>query len=141
MGVTLADDIATALPALRAEAEARMVDACTITRAGDDDTTFDPNTGTYTDAADTAVYSGKCEVQVTDGLNAQRTEAGGTEISITRVTVKVPVSVTGVERGDLVTITEATNDSDLAGQVFSVVGLHSKSYATARRLQVERTSG
>lgn len=140
MGVTLADDIAWALPSLRAEAEARMVDACTISHAGTDDTTFDPNTGTYIDAADSTVYSGPCEIQVSDGLNAQQSDTGATLVTDTRVTLKIPVSVTGVEIGDLATITTATNDPDLLGQTFTVIGLHAKTYATARRLQVERTS-
>lgn len=139
--MTLADDLAWALPQLRGEAEGRMVDACTITRAGADDQTYDEATHTYTNAADSTVYSGKCEVQISDGLTASNTEAGGTEVTVTRVTVKIPVAVTGVQVGDLITITTATNDPDLLGQGFSVVGLHSKTYGTARRLQVERTSG
>lgn len=136
--MTLADDLAWALPELRTEAEGRMVDACRITRAGVGDTVFDPETGTYTDGTDATVYSGKCEIQVTDGLNARQSETGGTEIIATRVTVKVPVSTTGIRINDVVTITTATNDADLLGQRFTVVGLHAKTFGTARRLQVER---
>jgi hypothetical protein len=138
--MTLVTDITAALPGLRAEAEAMMVDACTITHAGTDDTTFDPDTGTYTNDADSTVYTGPCQVQVSDGLTAQQTEAGGAELTVTRVMVKIPVTATGVQVGDLVTITTATNDADLEGQVFTVVGLHAKTFATSRRLQVERTT-
>ncbi len=136
--MTLGADIAETLPLLRAEAEGRMVDACTITAAGEGDTTFDPDTGTYTDAADTTVYTGKCEVQISDGLTAEQSEAGGTQIGVVRVTVKIPVSATAVHRGHVVTITAATNDPTLVGQRFTVIGGHGKTYATSRRLQVER---
>jgi D-alanyl-D-alanine carboxypeptidase len=138
----LAHDIAAALPLLREEAEARMVDACVITRAGGDEV-FDPNTGDYTTPPGSTVYSGKCEVQVSDGLNAREAEAGGTELTVTRVTVKLPVNaVTGqVRDGDTVRLTSSTNDPALVDQVFRVVGLHAKTYASARRLHVERVTG
>lgn len=137
--MSLAHDIAAALPLLREEAEARMVDTCAIVRPGGDPV-FDDESGTYTTPAGSSVYSGRCEVQVSDGLNARQAEAGGAEITVTRVTVKVPVSVTGVQVGDVVTITAAVNDADLVDTEFQVVGLHAKTYATARRLQVERIS-
>lgn len=135
----LVDDIRSALPGLRVEAEGRMVDACTIAHPGGEPT-FDPDTGTYTDGAPTVFYTGKCEVQISDGLNARDTEAGGTELTLTRVTVKVPIIVEGVERGDLVTITASELDPDLVGQEFTVLAGFSKTFATARRLQVERVS-
>ena len=124
----------------RLAAEGRMVDACTITRAGTGDTTFDPNTGTYTDAADSTIYTGRCEVQVSDGLNAQTTEAGGQVVTDLRVTVKVPMSVEGVAVDDVVTITASELDPDLVGKTYRVLGTFAKSFATARRLQVEEVS-
>lgn len=135
--MTLAADIALHLPALRAEAEARMVDACTITRPTDEET-FNDTTGTYDTSGVETIYSGRCEVQLSDGLNARGTEAGGSDVSITRLTVKIPVSAVGVQVDDLVTITAATWDVDLAGQKFGVIAGHSKTHATARRLEVER---
>ena len=138
--MSLVDDIRHALPLLRAEAEGRMVDACTITRAGSGDTTFDPNTGTYTDAADTTIYTGRCEVQVSDGLNAQTSDVGGHLVTDMRVTVKVPMSVDGVWVGDVVTITASELDPDLVGKTYRVLGTFAKSFATARRLQVEEVS-
>lgn len=133
--------IETATADGRAAAESRMVDACTIAHPGGEPV-FDPSSGTYTDPASTTIYSGKCEVQVSDGLNARETEAGGTELTVSRVTVKVPVSATGVRVGDVVTITAVhpDGDADLVGQEFSVKGPHGKTFATARRLQVERVT-
>lgn len=138
--MTLADDITAALPALRAEAEGRMVDACIITESGAEPT-FDGETGEYGDPeAPTVVYSGACEVQVSDGLNARQTEAGGTEVTLSRVTVKIPMSATGVQVGHVVKITASEHDPDLVDQKFTVLAGFAKTFATARRLQVERIS-
>lgn len=123
----------------RTAAEARMVDACTITRSGGEET-LNPTTGVYTTPAPTTIYSGACEVQVSDGLNAQETEAGGQVVTQRRVTVKVPMSVTGVQVDDVVTITASALDADLVDEVFRVVGEFAKSFATARRLQVEENT-
>lgn len=133
----LVDDIRQALPELRLEAEGRMVDACTIT-APDGEPVFDDDTGTYTNPTGTVIYAGKCEVQVTDGLNARQTEAGGSDVSITRLIVKVPIDATGILVNQIVTITRATFDSELVDQKFQIAASHAKSFATCRRLQVER---
>ena len=122
----------------RIAAEARMVDACTITRGGGAPT-FNPNTGTYTNTAGTTIYVGPCEVQISDGLNAQTSEAGGQVVTDRRVTVKVPMSVEGVRVDDVVTITASELDPDLVGQSFRVMTGFAKSFATARRLQVQAT--
>lgn len=116
-----------------------MVDACTITRSGGDPV-FDPNTGTYTTPAGSTIYTGACEVQISDGLNAQTFEAGGQVITERRVTLKVPMSVEDVRVDDIATITASMLDPDLVGQTFRVMGTFAKSFSTARRLQVEGTS-
>ncbi len=120
----------------RSAAEARMTDACSIAHPGAA-ATFDPVTGTYTDPTATVFYTGPCEVQVSDGLTAQEGEAGGAELTVLRLMVKVPVEVTGVVVDDVVTITASLLDPDLVGRVFQVVAGHAKSFLTARRLQVE----
>lgn len=137
--MTLADDITAALPLLRTEAEGRMVDSCTITRPTDEET-FDDTTGTYDDTDTSTIYTGKCEVQLSDGLNARGTNTGGSDVTITRLTVKIPVSATGVKVGDLVTITVGTHDPTLVDSKFAVVAGHAKTFATARRLEVERVT-
>jgi len=135
----LAWDIAAALPGLRREAEGRMVDACVIRRPGGP-SVFDPVLGDYVDPDDEVVYEGRCEVQIADGLSTRETEVGGTEAALSRVTVKVPTSVVGIRRGDLVEITACRNDADLIGTEFRVLESPAKSWATARRLHVERMS-
>lgn len=116
-----------------------MLDACTITRGGGDPT-FDPNTGNYSTPASSTIYSGACEVQISDGLNAQTTEAGGQVVTERRVTLKVPMSVENVQVDDIATITASALDPDLVGQTFRVAATFAKSFATSRRLQVEETT-
>lgn len=135
----LAYDIAQALPELRREAEGRMVDECIIRRPGGRPT-FDPDTGDYIDPPEATLYSGKCEVQISDGLSAREGEAGGTELTTRRLTLKLPVSATGIRKGDLVEITASRNDPSLVGADYRVAAGHAKSWATARRLHVEEVT-
>lgn len=115
-----------------------MVDECTIIRGGTA-STFDPVTGAYTTPAGTTIYAGVCEVQLTDSLNASTPDAGGQVATVSRLTVKVPMSVEGVQVDDVVTITASGLDPDLVGRKYRVVSRFAKSFATARRLEVEET--
>jgi hypothetical protein len=54
--------------------------------------------------------------------------------------VKIPISVEGVRAGDVVTITASLLDPDLVDQEFQVIDGFAKSFATSRRLQVERVT-
>lgn len=119
----------------RQAADARMVDACTITRPGGAGV-FDPDTGAYTNPAGAVVYSGPCEVKFSDALSTQSPEVGGQELAVTRLTLKVPVSATGVRVDDIATITAAV-DADLVGRSFRVISGFAGAFVTARRLQVE----
>lgn len=133
----IASMAADALTEGRATAEALMVDACTISRGPFSPGTFDPVTGVWTDPASTVIYAGVCQVQVSDGLTAREVEVAQTEITAMRLTVKVPIAAVGVLVDDEVTVTAAVHDPDLVAKSFRVVATHTKSFATARRLQVE----
>lgn len=128
------------LTAGREAAEARMVDACTITRSTTSAPVFDEETGEYQDPEDDAVYDGDCEIQLSEGLNAQFPEVGGGLVAVQRVTVKVPISAVGVRVNDTVTVTRSANDPDLLGRVYRVDSTHAKTYATCRRLQCEEVT-
>lgn len=122
----------------RAAAEARMVDACVITRPDPDaQPVFNPATGLYEPAAPLTIYEGPCEVQANDGLGARNRDIGGAELTLLRLTVKIPISAQGVLVNDDVTLTAAALDPDLVDQRFRVTAGHAKSFATARRLAVE----
>ena len=133
--VHLVHDIEQALPGLRAEAEGRMVDECTIRRPGGPPV-FDEDAEGYVDPEETVVYAGKCEVQISDGLTASTAEAGGTEITTRRLTLKIPVSAPAPRVGDLAEITACRHDASLVGAEFRVDAGHGKTFATARRLHV-----
>lgn len=123
------------LATARAAAESLMVDACTIKRQTG--TTEDAN-GVVTPTYAAPFYTGRCKVQARD-VDAQNPEAGDAVHTVLRLRVDVPMSVTGVEVDDVVTITSSVYDPDLATRRFRVVAPFHKSQATARRLPVEET--
>ena len=115
-----------------------MVDACEIT--SDPQGTFNETTKTWSEPADADVYEGPCQVQMPN-VAEQEVEFAGASLTTQKLIVKVPISVTGVEVGHVVTIT-AARDADLVDRTFKVVGLHHKTFATSRRLRCEEvTSG
>lgn len=122
----------------RVAAEALMADACTIRRASAP--TTDPDSGVVTPTT-TTIYSGKCKVQQAQAAsNTNPREVGEAYLLLLHLEVHLPVSVTGLDTDDEVTIT-ASNDPDLIGRVFRIRELSHKTYATARRVGVqERTS-
>jgi hypothetical protein len=120
----------------QAAAQAGRADTCTIQRVTAGGTT-DPVTG-YPTQAYTQLYSGTCRVQqhqaTADGKNI-----GEDEVFLLRVEVQLPMSVTGLAVGDLITIVTSL-DADLPGRVFRIHDLAHKTEASARRVQcIERT--
>lgn len=112
-----------------------MVDACAIRRRTGESVGADGAiTPTYA-----TLYAGKCRVQQ---VTAEPTPAdpGEDRELLVRLTVQLPMSVTGVQPGDEITVTASAHDPDLPGRVFLVQGLHHKTEATSRRVSViERT--
>lgn len=113
-----------------------MVDACTIEYVSG--TVRDEDAGTSTPTY-SARYTGKCRVQATDTTQNPQ-DAGEVSWTLQNLIVSVPMSVTGVEVDDRVTITASVLDPDLVGRVFTVGGLAHKTHATARRLRVVEVS-
>jgi hypothetical protein len=113
-----------------------MVDACTITRVGTRVT--DTTTGEVTEPVST-LYTGQCRVQQAQAQATEET-VGEDHLLLLRLEVQLPMSVTGLEVGDLITITASAHDPDLPGRVFRIHDLAHKTHATARRVQcVEKT--
>jgi hypothetical protein len=121
----------------RSAAEALMVDACTIARIGGRVT--DTTTGEVTEPV-TTLYTGKCRVQQAQA-QAQREDAGEDRLLMLRLEVQLPMSVEGLEVGDIVTITASVHDPDLPGRVFRIHDLAHKTHATARRVQCLEVTG
>lgn len=138
--MNLSDAIASALPLLRAEAEARMLDGCIVARSGTGPGSVNEADGTVTPPAPTSVYSGPCRVQVPQGVEHD-TDSGGEWLSVQAVIVSLPVDGSGgVRIGDRVTVTACTFDASLVGVDYVVRGLHRKTDATARRLRCEEAN-
>lgn len=120
----------TVLARGRAFLTASLVDACTIKHP----TGFTTNT-TNGDVTPTyaTVYTGPCKVAGGDSASGQ--DIAGAHLAVLSPVVHVPIEVTGVVEGDVVTITASANDPELVGRVFRVNGPHHKTFATARRFQ------
>lgn len=126
------------LPELRSDAEALMTDTCTVRRIDPDaPPTQDPDTGTESPTyAD--LFTSKCKVQARS-LQALTAEAGGRTATTVRVELHLPVSAAAAQTGDVVEITAvgALSDVQLRGRKFTVAAPVAKSFATARRYEVE----
>jgi hypothetical protein len=122
----------------RVEAEALMVDTCTITRAAQG--TFNETTLVYDSNTSTTVYTGKCRVKPRD--NADRVVQFGQEaVSLLPYVVSVPMSVEGVAIDDLVTVTNSVLDPELVGKVLRIRQTFVGSHITARRFGAEVNEG
>lgn len=111
-----------------------MRDACTVAHASSDPVT-DPDTGVVTYPVGAPFYAGACRVQLPN-VAEREVDAGEREWTEQAALVMLPMSVTGVRVGDVVTVTASVLDADLVGRRYTVVGLMHKTHATARRLRV-----
>lgn len=117
----------------RREAEALMLDSCTVGRPGAPVT--DPETGVVSPST-VPVYAGPCKVQQTISQGSTPT-AGGHQFTVQDSRADFPVSAGPFAVDDVVTVTAAVLDPQLVGRVFRVVELFHKSFATAQRCRVE----
>lgn len=135
----LGADIAAALPELRAHAESLMVDSATVRRIDPDNpTTTDPVTLEEVPNYVT-VWSGPCRVQRSGALSQQETSPGGYEFGVGSILAQLPLSATGIVRGDTLTVTAVgdISDPDLVGVVTTVQANLTKTHATKRTLVCE----
>lgn len=133
---------ASATPALirgRAQAEALMVDACTIVHVTG--TTTDDLTGAVTPATG-PVYTGRCKVQTAgSGAMGRRYDVAEAAVVMLRLELHLPMATSsGVHRGDIVTVTASVNDPTLIGRTWRVHDEMHKSLSTARRLLLEEVT-
>ena len=127
---------ATALLAGRMAAEALMTDAG-IMRRPNGRTTQDPGTGSESPALDD-LFTSKAKIQ-TRQLQAQSADVGGRTAVAVQVELHLPVSAPAVQAGDVWEHTSVSSLSDmqLLGRKFRVIAPVGKTFATARRLEVE----
>ena len=142
--MSLGNDLAAALPELRAQAESMMLDTCVITD-GAGEPTWDEASGSWVHAPGGTLYEGKCRVTMQD-LQPGTAEAGDATYVVSRPRVDLPISSPGpFPVGAVVTFTAlgpATDPALLTSALKVVQETSKKSYATARRLAcVEVTRG
>jgi hypothetical protein len=120
----------------RIAAEAGMRDSCTIRRASGG--TTNPVTGLPTQPY-TTLYTGRCRVQQVTA-SASPADVGEDHVLLLGLVVQLPMSVTGLEVGDQITI-DASADPDLVARVLLIESLAHKTDATARRVGVKERTG
>lgn len=120
----------------RAAAEALMVDTCTVKYVSG--VVFNGTSG-VDEPTYTTRFTSPCKVQER-GVQSTERDAGGREATLVRTTIHLPISAGAVEVDDLVTITVSAHDPQLAGRVFRVLAPAGKSFATARRFEVEEVA-
>lgn len=131
----LVDDVRGALPSLRAEAEAAMVDECTI-RRGATQGEIDNETGDYTAGTATVVYSGRCLVSGAGAASDDDRSVGSLSEAVGQRVLKLPHNSPAVQVGDAVTI-DTSENAELVDQVLIVREAPDRSIQVQRRLLVE----
>ena len=134
----LGDDIAAALPELRAQAESMMADTVLVERA----TGTTPDPVTLEDVTTWAtVHEGVARVQ-RPGTQPAETVAGEIEFGVSTVLIQLPLSAVGVKRDDRVTVTALgpLSDPDLLGVVATVKANLTKTHPTKRTLVCEEVT-
>ncbi len=127
--------IAEALPELRAQAEARMVDTCRVTTSGD--ATWDEGSGSHLPSEPVVIYEGPCRLRNTFGA-PYTADAGETVWAVDMCTVSVPVDGTaGISNGHDVEILSCPNDPGMVGLRLVVQAPHFQTDSTARRLSCQ----
>lgn len=115
-----------------------MVDSCTIRRRTG--TTTDTTTGAVTPTFSTLYTGQKCRVQSSGNWGEAR-DVGEAALVLLTLQVQLPVAVTGLEKGDEITIDTSVHDPDLVGRVVRIRDLHHKSHATSRRVMCTEVTG
>lgn len=123
----------------RVAAEALMSDRCVITRTSGEPV-YDPATDTYTEPESIEVYAGPCRVRVGQLAADRQPVAGDGKFVLTATGVSIPAHVTGVEKGDYLTVAEARYVPSLVGVRLRVVTVQRASQASAWRLTCEEVA-
>lgn len=135
----LMEDVTAALPTLRAEADALMIDECVIF-SRTPGTEFNEETGGY-ESAEATVYTGRCRFRA-GTVGAQEIDVQGQQRIEQDATLSIPVDAPGsggVDRDHIARITKCVFDPALVGVEIRIITAHRQSLSTARRFRVEET--
>lgn len=120
----------------RERRELVMRDQCVINRSTGEPV-WDPTTGTYTPAAETEIYSGKCRIKPT--FSPAEREGGGAgdrEVVLQVYDIELPWGASAeVDTGDTVTVT-ASDDAWVIGKPMPVGSIGYAGNQTVRHVTV-----
>ena len=135
--MSLADDVSAALPGLRAEAEALMVDSCKITKPGGSG--WDDDAGEYVEQPPVTVYEGKCRIR--NAYPAPQSVQAGQAWGLDIIIISIPVGEAGgIERGCEWELTASPNDPGSVGMRASITADHVQTFSTACRFPAQIVS-
>lgn len=136
--ITVAD-----LADFRADAEALMIDTCTITRAGEGIGPFNDETGQYDPPARLTIYTGKCKIQDNQIIaGSTSSDAGERNVIVQGSELQLPViESAAVAINDVSHIDNCVEDPSLTDHEYTISARHGKSQATSRRLRVTEGVG
>ena len=139
--MTFGDDIAAVLPELRAHAESIMTDTIRLEHVTGTEPEPDPVTLETVYIYET-VYEGKGRVQRSGQLSPHESVAGEVEFGVNALMVQLPLSASGIKKGDRVTVVAvgSVSDPDMAGLVATVQANLTKTHATKRTLVCEEVT-
>ena len=127
----LVDDVAHALPELRAQAESLMTSTCTIRESATGEPVTGPD-GEVTFPPGAVVYSGPCRIRPVSP-QGRSVEAGGGEMFAFDYLVSVPFVATGIREGMPLHI-DASPDPAAVGLDLEIQQVARGDNITARRL-------
>jgi len=131
----LGDDIAAALPELRAAAESLMVDTCRVTTLSAP--VWDGPSGEYLPGTTATIYEGKCRLRRPVAA-PQATDAGETTWAVDVLVLSLPIlGSESVADGHDVEILTSAHDPATVGLTLKVQGGHWQTHSTARRFPVK----
>lgn len=133
--MTLGDDLAAALPDLRAAARSRMRATCTIRRVASVSTDATTGAPTVTWVAPDP-YVGACRTRYPGLAHEQTPEVGGATVVASRLIVHIPHG-TQILPGDRVRIDSDPDNPIMVNAVLRVASVDDQSQATAQRLLCE----
>ena len=135
--MSLGDDIAAALPDLRAHAESLMWDSCVITGDGGAPV-WNDETGTYDSPAGSTIYSGKCRLRMPRAAG-NRVDSGEASWAVDDGVLSLPVDGSqAVTAGPVAVVTLGLDP--LVSVTVTVQATHAQTASTARRLPVKVVS-
>ena len=139
--------VAPYLEQFRGDAVDLMTDTCRITRPGEGQGPFNPDTGQYDAPAPVTVYEGPCRIPPRGTTSTTTANAGEQSFEVGEYPFEIPVEHAGYVAGEIVapgqtvTYLTAAHDSTLEGRVFGIVDPVYQSQATKRRFKIKTAVG